>query len=382
MAIPITILAGCAAAALMGAYDFQPALDAPWLALPEFSAWPGLGPIIDLDLLALLPVFLVVSAVIAVKASNEGAAIQQASRRRPGVVDFRGVQGTLNAGGAAVLASGIAGIIPVLIYLPTSVALVTFTGNAVRRAGYVVGAMVIGLALMPKAVAVILTIPTPVTGAVLMIVMGLLFMEGVRAVFQDGISQQKAAIAGVSLSIGVGLQAHNIAAGVLGSPWDAAFGNGIVPGVLAAVLMSAVLNLTVARRRRMETVLDMSALPGIQAFLREAGDRMGWEGASIERLCAAGEETLSSMLQLRDDYGEDQPPRLVITALPRSGAVEMEFLAVSPEENIEDRIAYIGEQAGAPEVGEISFRLLRHYASSVRHRKYHGIDIVTVEVDA
>ncbi len=280
-----------------------------------------------------------------------------------------------------MLASGIAGIIPVLIYLSTSVALVTFTGNAVRRAGYVVGAMVIGLALMPKAVAVILTIPTPVTGAVLMIVMGLLFMEGVRAVFQDGISQQKAAIAGVSLSIGVGLQAHNIAAGVLGSPWDAAFGNGIVPGVLAAVLMSAVLNLTVARRRRMETVLDMSALPGIQAFLREAGDRMGWEGASIERLCAAGEETLSSMLQLRDDYGEDQPPRLVITALPRSGAVEMEFLAVSPEENIEDRIAYIGEQAGAPEVGEISFRLLRHYASSVRHRKYHGIDIVTVEVD-
>ncbi len=90
MAIPITILAGCAAAALMGAYDFQPALDAPWLALPEFSAWPGLGPVIDLDLLALLPVFLVVSAVIAVKASNEGAAIQQASRRRPGVVDFRG----------------------------------------------------------------------------------------------------------------------------------------------------------------------------------------------------------------------------------------------------------------------------------------------------
>ena len=90
MAIPIIILAGCAAAAPMGAYDFQPALDAPWLALPEFSAWPGLGPVMDPDLLALLPVFLVVSAVLAVKASNEGAAIHQASRRRPGVVDFRG----------------------------------------------------------------------------------------------------------------------------------------------------------------------------------------------------------------------------------------------------------------------------------------------------
>ena len=281
-----------------------------------------------------------------------------------------------------MLASGIAGIIPVLIYLPTSVALVTFTGNAARRAGYVIGALVIGLALMPKVVAVILTIPTPVTGAVLMIVMGLLFMEGARAVFQDGINQQKAAIAGVSLSIGVGLQTQNIAPGLLDGPWGAAFGNGIVPGVLAAVLMSAVLDLTVARRRRMETVLDMAALPAIHAFLGEAGGRMGWEAASLERLCAAGEETLSSMLQLRDDYEEDRPPRLVITALPRAGAVEMEFLAVSQEENIEDRIAYISEQAESPEVGDISFRLLRHYASSVRHRKYHGIDIVTVEVDA
>ena len=33
-----------------------------------------------------------------------------------------------------------------------------------------------------------------------------------------------------------------------------------------------------------------------------------------------------------------------------------------------------------PDEREVSFRLLRHYASSVRHQKYHGIDIVTVEV--
>ena len=51
------------------------------------------------------------------------------------------------------------------------------------------------------------------------------------------------------------------------------------------------------------------------------------------------------------------------------------------EENIEDRIAFMSEQAETPDVGDISFRLLRHYASSVRHRKYHGIEIVTVQVE-
>ena len=381
LAIPITILVGCAVAVPLGAYDFREALDTPWFALPEFSAWPGLGRP-DTHFLALLPAFLIVSAVVAIKAGNEGAAIQQVSWRRPRAIDFRGVQGTLNAGGVGVLLSGIAGTLPVLIYLPSSIALIGFTGVSARRAGYVAGAMLIALALLPKVVAVLLTIPRPVTGAILMVVMGLLFVEGVRTVLQDGFNQQKAVIVGVSLSIGIGLQGQNILTDALGNPWGAAFGNSIVVGVLAAVLMSVVLDMTVSRRRRMEAELDMSALPAIDSFLRELAGRVGWDQAATDRLCASGEETLSSMLQLRDDYEEDRTPRLVIIARHRAGSVEMEFLAVSPEENIEDRIAYMSEQAEAPDVSEISFRLLRHYASSVRHRKYHGIDIVTVQVDA
>lgn len=244
------------------------------------------------------------------------------------------------------------------------------------------GAMLIALALLPKAVAVLLTIPRPVTGAILMVVMGLLFVEGVRTVLQDGFNQRKAVIVAVSLAIGIGLQGQDILTNVLGSPWGVAFGNSIVVSVLSAVLMSVVLDMTVARRRRMGAELDMSALPAIDGFLRELAGRVGWDQAATDRLCAAGEETLSSMLQLRDDYEEGKPPRLVVMARHRAGSVEMEFLAVSPEENIEDRIAYMSEQAEAPDVSEMSFRLLRHYASSVRHRKYHGVDIVTVQVDA
>lgn len=382
LAIPITILVGCIVAVPLGVFDFQSALDTPWFALPEFAEWPGLSSVLDTHFLALLPVFLIVSAVVAIKAGSEGAAIQQVSRRRPRAIDFRGVQGSLNAGGVGVLLSGIAGIVPVLIYLPSTMALIGFTGVAARRTGYFIGAMLIGLALLPKVVAILLTVPRPVSGAILMVIMGLLFVEGVRTVLQDGFNQQKAIIVGLSLSVGVGLQAHNILAAALGHPWDVAFGNSIVVGVLAAVLMSVVLDMTVSRRRRMEAELDMSALPHIAEFLREVGAGMGWSRPSTERLCAAGEETLSSMLELRDDYEEDTTPRLIVIARPRSGTVELEFMAVSPEENIEDRLAYMSEQAEEPDVSEISFRLLRHYASSVRHRKYHGIDIITVWVNA
>ena len=381
LAIPITILVGCVAAVPLGVYDIQPALDAPWFGLPEFSAWPGLSPILDQDFLALLLAFLIVSAVVGIRASNEGAVIQQVSWRRPRAADFRSVQGTLNVSGAGILLSGIAGTLPTIIYLPTSISLISFTGVAARRTGYVIGAMLIGLALLPKIVAILLTIPRPVTGAILMIVMGLLFVEGIRTVLQDGFNQQKAIIVGLSLSIGIGLQTQNILAASLGSPWGVAFGNSVVVSILAAVLMSVILQITGSRRRRMETELDISALPDIKEFLSGLGSRIGWSRASIARLCSAGEETLSSMLQLRDDYDVDKPPRLVVIARPAADTVEMEFLAVFSDENIEDRLAYMSEQAETPDVSEISFRLLRHYASSVRHRKYHGIDIVTVQVN-
>ncbi len=381
LAIPITIVTGCVAAVPLGVFDIQPALDAPWFGLPEFSAWPGLSPILDQEFMALLLAFLIVSVVVGIRVSNEGAAIQQVSWRRPRAADFRSVQGTLNVSGVAILLSGIAGTIPTIIYLPTTMSLISFTGVAARRAGYAIGAMLIGLALLPKLVAILLTIPRPVTGSILMIVMGLLFVEGIRTVLQDGFSQQKALIVGLSLSIGVGLQTQNILADSLGSPWGVAFGNSVVVSILAAILMSMILQITGSRRRRLETELDGSAVPAIEEFLSGLGSRLGWSQASIVRLCSAGEETLSCMLQLRDDYDIEKPPRLVVNARPSAGTVEMEFLAVFSEENIEDRISFMSEQAETPDVSEVSFRLLRHYASSVRHRKYHGIDIITVQID-
>ncbi len=381
-AFPLTILAGCAVAIPLGVYDFQSAIDAPWFGLPQFSEWPGFSSILDDNFLALLPVFIIVSIVVGIKASNEGAVVQQVSWRQPRAVDFRSVQGTLNVSGVGTLLSGIAGTLPTIIYLPSSIALINFTGVSARRVGYVLGVMLIALALLPKIVAVLLTIPRPVTGAILMIVMGLLFVEGIRTVLQDGFSQQKAIIVGLSLSIGIGLQTHNIFGDSLGSTWGVTLGSSVVVGILAAVLMSMLLEITASRRRRIETELDITALPDIQEFLRGLASSAGWKQDSIARLDSAGEETLATMLHLRDDHEDYKTPRLVVIARPSAGAMEMEFLAVFSDENIEDRISYMSEQAEAPDVSELSFRLLRHYASSVRHRKYHGIDIVTVRVDA
>ena len=376
----IGIASGCVVAAFLGMYDVQRVIAAPWFDLPDVAAWPGFDLTPGAEFWALLPVFVIVTLVVAVKTSGDGVVIQQVSRRRPRAIDFRIVQGTLNTNGVGMLLSGIAGTPPTIAYSPSSVSLINLTGVAARSVGYVIGVIVLGLALLPKLAAVLLTAPSPVMGVYLLIVMGLLFVEGMRTVIQDGLDHRKAMVVAVALSIGVGVENQNIFAAVLGGTWGASLGNGMAVGVLATILMTSFLELTSPRRRRLEVRLDLAVLPKIDTFLRELASRIGWNDASAERLRAAGEEALSSLLQLGADYAADTAPRLILVARPGDGAVELEFLAVFQEENIEDRLAYLSEQAEVPDESEISFRLLRHYATSVRHRKYHGIDIVTVQV--
>ena len=376
----IGIASGCVVAAFLGMYDVQRVIAAPWFDLPDVAAWPGFDLTPGAEFWALLPVFVIVTLVVAVKTSGDGVVIQQVSRRRPRAIDFRIVQGTLNTNGLGMLLSGIAGTPPTIAYSPSSVSLINLTGVAARSVGYVIGVIVLGLALLPKLAAVLLTAPSPVMGVYLLIVMGLLFVEGMRTVVQDGLDHRKAMVVAIALSIGVGVENQNIFADVLGGTWGASLGNGMAVGVLATILMTSFLELTSPRRRRLEVRLDLSVLPKIDAFLRELASRIGWNDASAERLRAAGEEALSSLLHLGADYAADNAPRLILVARPGDGTVELEFLAVFQEENIEDRLAYLSEQTEVPDESEISFRLLRHYATSVRHRKYHGIDIVTVQV--
>ena len=118
-----------------------------------------------------------------------------------------------------------------------------------------------------------------------------------------------------------------------------------------------------------------------QRRLRELAAAMRWDATSTERLRSAGEETLSSLLQPGTAQQAGNAPRLIVSASPSAGGVEMEFLAVLEEGNLEDRLAYLDEQAESMDDREISFRLLRHHASSVQHQQYQGLDVVEVRVD-
>ena len=376
----IGIGAGCAVAALFGMYDLQRLIEAPWIGIPD-GGFPGLELTPTAGFWALLPMFLVVTLVQAIKTIGDAVVVQQVSQRRQRAIDFRKVQGALYANGAGILLSGLAGTPPTSAYSSSTVSLINLTGVAARRVAYAIGVIFLLLALFPKVAGLLLTIPNPIMGAFLLFAIGILFFEGIRTVSRSGLGHQDALVVGLSFSIGVGLQHQNIFEGILRSPWDALLGNGITIGAAVAIGLTVLLDLTGARSRRLETRLDISNLPQVDAFLQEIAAKLGWGTAAADRLRSAGEETLSSLLQPGNEYPVDGTPRLLIVARPDANAVDLEFLAVFAEENLEDRLAHLDEQTETSDDREVSFRLLRHYASAVRHQKYHGLDIVTVRVE-
>ena len=375
----IGIAVGCAVAAPFGLYDAQPILDAAWVGVP-FGSWPGFELTPGADFWALLPAFVVVTLVGAIETVGDGVAIQRVSQRRQRPTDFRVVQGALNADGVGNLLSGITGTLPNTTY-SSSVSLAEVTGIAARRVGVIIGVLFIAVAFFPKITAVLIAIPGPVAAAYLTILLGLLFVQGMKIVIQDGVDHRKAAIAGVSFWIGVGFQNQWIFADQLGEGFlRVLLGNGMTSGAIVAILMMVFMELTAPRRRRLEVALDADTMPKLEEFLRGFASKSGWNEAATDRLVLVGQETLLSLLS--EDGSQDDAERDGVRGPRTDGrGAELEFVSASGGENLEDRLSYLGETPDIRDGREISFRLLRRYASSVRHQKYHDVDIVTVNVE-
>ena len=376
----IGIAVGCVVGGPFGLYDFQKVVEAPWVGLPVGS-WPGLDLTPGAEFWALLPAFVVVTLVGAIETIGDGVAIQRVSRRRAKATDFRVVQGALNADGVGNLLSGLAGTLPNTTY-SSSVSLAEITGIGARRVGVVIGLVILALAFLPKIAALLIAIPPPVAAAYITVLLGLLFVQGMKVVIQDGVDHRKAAVAGLAFWIGVGFQNEWIFPDLLGEGFLAVLlGNGMTSGAIVAVIMMLIIELAGPRRRRFEVALDVDAVPKVGKFLGKFASDAGWNVASIDRLVLVGEETLSSLLSDEGgDLGGGKARRLVVTARTDRGGAEIEFVSGYEGENLEDRLSYLGEMPDIPDAREISFRLLRHYASSVRHQKYHGVDIITVSV--
>jgi len=327
----------------------------------------------------MVPAVVLLYLICTIRSMSSSLAIQTVSWREPRAIDFRPVQGTIAGDALSNLAAGLAGTMPNGAHSGT-VARTQLTGVAARPVGIVFGAAVILLALCPKVVALVLAVPGPVFAGYVTVMIAATFTIGLKMAVSEGADHRQGLIIGLAFWIGAGCQYGFIFPDFVATFAGGMLKSALTAGGLVAILLTTVLVLTSPRRQRLETQLAVASLPELRDFLRELVQRYQWGSAMNGRLDAVAEETLLTLL--RDDReAAERERRLLLIASSEGNAAVLEFIAAGGQENIEDRLAVLGETGTEESVErDVSLRILRHLASEVQHRQYHDVDIVTVRV--
>ena len=385
----IGIIVGCAVAAAFGIYEIDRVVQAPWVGLP--SEWPGFGLDFGIHFWTLLPAFLFLGVIISIQANGEAIVLQRASWRNERAVDFRQVQGTLAGAGVTNLLAGLAGAVPNIIH-PGIVAFTQITGVASRRVGYCIGVIFILMAFLPKVSGLLSTIPGPVMTGYLIMVTGTLFVDGAQTVIQTEENRQKVVAAGVCFWIGAAFQFGLFNLPDLGPVFAALFNSGVTTGGVAAIVIVIYLELTNPRRRRFQSQLNIEVLPELNEFIAKFADSRAWNEAMKDRLSAVAEETLLTLapldlegLDLEETETQNEDVRderqLVVLAHSDGQMADLEFIGGGNEANVEDQLRQLQQHdSETPLENQLSLRLLRSYALSVKHQQFHDTDIITVRV--
>ena len=281
----------------------------------------------------------------AIETIGDSVAIQRVSWRRPRAVDFRAVQGAVAADGVGNLLSGLAATVPNTTY-SSSVAVTELTGVASRRVGVALGVVFVVWAFVPKALSLVLAIPSPVAAAYVSVLLAMLFILGMKIVVQDGMDRRKGLIAGIAFWAGVGFQNGLIFPEYVSGFAGGLLENGMTAGGMLAIAMTLFVELTEPRRRRLQVPFDIVQLTKIREFLAEFAARSGWDDAMSSRLDAAAEETLLTLLrQDEGKSGEEAPRSLLLTAHREGGGAVLEFIAAPGEETCRTGSRYWASRA-------------------------------------
>jgi NCS2 family nucleobase:cation symporter-2/xanthine permease XanP len=373
----VGVLLGSALAYALGLMDLSAVAKAPWIGLPSAS-WPGFDLSFDADFWLLLPAFAIVTVVGAIETYGDGVAIQRLSKRGQEPIDFRAVQGAVNADGLGNLLSGLFGTLPNTTY-STSLSVVDLTGVAARAVGLFGGAFLLLIAFCPKVATLLMAVPSAVAGAYIMILLILLFLHGLKMVAEEGLSFENGMVVCVSFWLAVGFQDQAIFPDVLPEWSRALLDNGMTAGGIVALLLMSLVRLRRGRMPHIDLPARIGAIDQAQQFVAEVARSCGWDRDAILRLELVTEEAMLFLLESGAEE-TDRGRRLRLSAKAEHGQqVHLELLSGAAGENFERALTRVDLEA-PPREDEVGLRVLARLAEQVRHQQFHGVDVLLVTV--
>jgi NCS2 family nucleobase:cation symporter-2/xanthine permease XanP len=371
------VVVGSVAAAVFGHIDVSRVMAAPWIGMPG-NSWPGISVTWSVEFWSLLPAFVLISLVGCMETYADGISVQRVAHRKQRPIDFRAVQGAINADGVGSMVAGMLGTVPNTVF-STSVAVGEITGVASRRVGAWGGLFLIMFAFSPKVAAAVASIPSQVAGAYILILVVLIFGHGVRLVTEDGMGFEIGFAVCLSVWVGFGAQSGGLMNPLLPSWLQTVFSNGTTIGGILAILMMLIINRGKGRSERITVPLDPRSLVALRSTVKGFATRIGWDNVAENRLMLAIEEAL---LFLYDERQGRDRGKLIVKLSDAKGEVEIEMVAGPSERNAEELLAKLPEAVPGDDETNLSLRLLRKMVKDLKHLQYHQGDYLLMRLDS
>lgn len=377
------VVIGTAVAALLGLVDGSRITAAPLFGLPTIG-WPGLDLSFRLEFWSLLPAFVLISLVGCMETFADSVSVQRTAHRKLRPINFRAVQGAINADGVGSSIAALLGTVPNTVY-STSTAVVEITGFAARRVGAWGGLFMIAFGLSPKLAAVVASMPPQVTGAYLLILIVLIFAHGIRLVTEDDMTFEVGLAVCLGFWLGLGAQSGGLLNTILPEWMQTVFSNGTTVGAVAAILMMLLSQRRRRRSKRRVVPLNPRSIFVLQKDAAEIAYRLGWDKPAEHRLTLAIEEALLFLCQTeecRQSTSEGRPAVVRLNMIEQNGEAEVELISGPLGRNVEASIQDLPEDATAGSGDQLPVMLLSRIAKDIRHLQYQQGDYLTFRVDS
>lgn len=376
----VGVVVGSAIAYANGTFELTAVAEAAWIGLPDVG-WPGLDLTFGADFWWLLLPFCIVTIVGAIETYGDGVAIQRMSKRTRDPIDFRVVQGAVNADGLGNLLSGLAGTLPNTTY-STSLSVVDLTGVASRKVGLYGGLFMILIGFSPKVSMLLMSIPSPIAGAYVMILLILLFMHGLRLITEDGFSYENGMVVCLAFWLAIGFQNQQIFPEHLPTWSHGLLHNGMSAGGIIAILLSFLVSLGRGRGRRVEVRASTAAIPEVHRFLAQVANDVGWDRSAIKRLELASEEAILFLIECPVTGETARERKIRVSATTHERRIEIEFLSGAAGLNLENAANEIDRTVPPTTMEQVGLRLLQGLAEHVRHDQFYGVDVLSLTLDS
>ena len=306
--------------------------------------------------------------------------MQKKSYKKSRSINFKSIQGAINADGVGSFVAGILGSVPNTVY-SMSIGVMEITRVAALRVGIWGGLFIILFGLSPKLIALVSSIPNPVAAAYILVIIVMLFGHGLEMVNETKLASEAMLAVCLGFFAGVGFQGGFLFNDLFPESVQVFLSNGTTSGGLTAILIMFLFSLKKRAKNKLSVPLHIASIEKINLLINNFAKKNQWQKKWENKLMLIAEEGLNFLIENQEKNNRKNKVTVHIRIYQEGDEVELEFISAPSGVNAESAAAAIKDIGEDNIESKLSLKLLYGLTNDIKHLQYHGIDYLFLKVN-